>query len=303
MKNAAWKLGIIALTAMIGFLLISCDNNSGDSQPELKQGTIVITGIPPYFNGSYATFHADGRDTENGIMVQGVQEFMATGDALVEIRNGSVTLPARYSGGPTHGQTYYGNHTFTTPVGTNSSGNRVRLQIFNVPQTNWEWDDATWSQHTVYSIRFSSVTFQNGAALITMPTITITGLTEHNGKRASVSIETHMGGGGSVAFGGWGNPQPDITVSNGRVTLPLRSSGPNNQAWTGSGSYQLTVHFGPPGAPHDGTFAYTGGKTLEELGIPNNQDAINEKLPKFEFKSATTTVAFNQFKQFDTPWN
>jgi hypothetical protein len=136
-----------------------------------------------------------------------------------------------------------------------------------------------------------------------MPTITITGLANYNGQRASVSIETHLGGGGAVAHGGWGWPQPDITVSNGRITLPLRTPGPNNSIWTDRDSYLIIVNFGPPGAAHESIYFYTGGRTLEALGILAWTD-VNEKMPRYNFTSATTTIGFNQFQSwFGNPWN
>ena len=295
MKNVIRFFGIIALVAVIGFSFAACDSGGSSGEPTLQPGTITVTGIPPQFNGRFAYFEADNRDTQD-IRVMGNREPWENGWALVQIRNGSVTLPLRHFGGPAHDQTYSGNHTFTTPAGTNASGNRVRLSMMDVADTDWDWSDATWAQHYLGNFIIPSITFQNGGALLTIPTITITGLAAYNGQRASVNIETHTGGGGGVAWGGWGS-QPDMVVSNGRVTIPLRTSG-DSHIWTDRGPHHIIIHFGPPGAPHESTFRYTGGKTWDELTV----DGVVE-IPMRDITSATTTINMNQFQQAASVWN
>ena len=302
MKKFAKLFGIIVLTTVIGFSFAACDNSGGSSEePSLRAGTITITGIPPHFNGMYAYFEADNRDAQD-IRVMGIREQLENGWALVQIRNGSVTLPMWHQGGPVHGQAYSGNHTFSTPPGTDTSGNRVRMTIMDIPNTDWDWDDATWDRHFVNIFRIPSITFQNGGALLAIPTITITGLAAYNGQRASVNIRTQTDG-GNVAQGGWGWPgwpRIDVIVSNGRVTLPLRTYAGGDRAhiWTGRGSHHIIMHFGPPNGPHTSTFWYTSGRTWDEITV---NDVV--EIPRRNITSATTTLHINQFQQGATVWN
>jgi len=106
MKKTIKVLGIIALAAVIGFSVVSCDdgggganpggnpggnNPPGGNPPSGGNGTFTVTGIPSKFNGQYALFwgYREGYST----MIYGCQSIMGEDNRFFSrISNGSVTL-------------------------------------------------------------------------------------------------------------------------------------------------------------------------------------------------------------------
>jgi hypothetical protein len=67
----------------------------------------------------------------------------------------------------------------------------------------------------------------------------------------------------------------------------------SNTGWTGTGPYFVMLHI-INGQNHV-TYAYTEGKTFQELGITSQQDIV--KLPKYNISKTTSSIDFGQFVQ------
>jgi predicted small secreted protein len=108
MKNTIKLFGVIALVAVIGFLMAACGTEPGDTAA--GGGKFTLTDIPAEYNGKYAMLW--------GEPIFGIASFNLTtwSSTLPQIANGSVDLPmwvmtgseeapslARYSGNDTIG--------------------------------------------------------------------------------------------------------------------------------------------------------------------------------------------------------
>jgi hypothetical protein len=84
------------------------------------------------------------------------------------------------------------------------------------------------------------------------------------------------------------------TISDNAVTVPLKNKDSDTD-WTGTGSYIIQLEF----VVTDDTWFYTNGKTWAEIGITANtsEEEAFLKLPKYNIASATSTIAFDQFKK------
>jgi hypothetical protein len=113
--------------------------------------------------------------------------------------------------------------------------------------------------------------------------ITITGL---EGKQGSVGValmspEDQLYGEGEIV--------------NGSLTVSLASPEDEDVAWTGTGSYLVGLYFIDEDSDED-EYLYTNGKTLEELGIPeDNIEEYAEKFPLLRISRPTTIINFKKF--------
>jgi hypothetical protein len=87
------------------------------------------------------------------------------------------------------------------------------------------------------------------------------------------------------------------TILFNSVTFNLRKFNGGNP-WTGSGSFYLALMF-----EDSSQYIYTNGLTEEQLGIePIHPGVImQEKTPKYDVLSATSTIAFNKFIDIYVP--
>jgi hypothetical protein len=117
--------------------------------------------------------------------------------------------------------------------------------------------------------------------------ITITGLTGRSGN-VEIILGDIVNNDDVVIARGQG------IISDNTVTVPLKNKD-SDIDWTGTGSYIIQLEF----VVTDDTWFYTNGKTWAELGITANtsEEEAFLKLPKYNIVSATSTIAFDQFKK------
>ncbi|MDR1218790.1 MAG: hypothetical protein LBK73_04185 [Treponema sp.] len=111
--------------------------------------------------------------------------------------------------------------------------------------------------------------------------IVITGLTGKSGE-AQIGIFSGFGENDMTAYG-------EGTISGASVELPLYIYSEGETVWTGNGAYYLMLFDG------EAEYIFTDGKTFEQLGISGEQDIA--KLPKYNITAATSTIAFDKFKE------
>jgi hypothetical protein len=81
-------------------------------------------------------------------------------------------------------------------------------------------------------------------------------------------------------------------IVNGSLTVSLEDE---DGAWTGTGSYWVGLYFRDEDSDKD-EYLYTNGKTLEALGIPeDNIEEYAEKFPLLRISGTTTKVDFKKF--------
>ncbi|MDR2476841.1 MAG: hypothetical protein LBD18_03535 [Treponema sp.] len=112
--------------------------------------------------------------------------------------------------------------------------------------------------------------------------ITITGLTGKSGYIAVV-----FSNGSTIIAQGTG------IITNEAVTVALKTGDEAATVWTGFGSYYLQLSLQAEGNSFI-HYIYTGGQTLEQLGISSSADYLT-KLPKFTIDTASSTVDFSKF--------
>jgi hypothetical protein len=117
-------------------------------------------------------------------------------------------------------------------------------------------------------------------------TITITGL---NGMTGEIAFTVYSGNPNT------GTMEPvavsSNNISNNSVTFSLEL--PNRTGpWTGSGSFILVLE------TKEAEYAFTNGQTFTQLGITASTSAAETltKIPKYDIKSASSTIAFSQFR-------
>jgi len=148
MKNFVNLIGIIAIVAVIVFSMAACkeeeeDGGGGDG--------ITLTNIPDQYNGNYAFFAGNIPPNTQSNPVYGA-ESMAVGTAtLVQISNGSVTLPLWRSG-----STYSGSDVVTSSF----------FRIYNTKNPPGDLTEAYNGSYGVVRISFTEFTFNNGKATI-----------------------------------------------------------------------------------------------------------------------------------------
>jgi hypothetical protein len=84
-------------------------------------------------------------------------------------------------------------------------------------------------------------------------------------------------------------------IVNGSLTVSLASPEDEDVAWTGTGTYLVGLYFIDEDSDED-EYLYTNGKTLEELGIPeDNIEEYVEKFPLLRISGTTTKINFKKF--------
>jgi len=157
-------VGIIALVAVIGFSMVSCDDSNdnkgngdgnGNGGGAGSGGRLTVNGIPSEYNGKYAFFNIDVSENNETIQIIGCQSVAPGGTmTFVRISNGSVSLPLWINANFDIGGTRYsGNGT--------SSGTGM-FYILN-SATGSFWDLASAKTGGTYR---QPITFSNGSATI-----------------------------------------------------------------------------------------------------------------------------------------
>jgi len=162
MKKISFVLAMLAVVLVFGLAFVSCDDGSGSTGNVGNtqggsggSGTLAVTGIPSKYNGKYAIFQGyevtevAWGSIAGDVWVVGCQSYNnSTGVAtLVQIVNGSVSLPMWIQTNSGQFVRYSGNHTGE----------------FQVPIENF----ATLGdgpEDTLNEIVFDSITFSNGSA-------------------------------------------------------------------------------------------------------------------------------------------
>jgi hypothetical protein len=140
---------------------------------------------------------------------------------------------------------------------------------------------AKLSMTAVLALGLGLIGCDNGTTTNTDPkSITITGIDDDGSLYIGIATSLLKTDNGLVAEG-WG------TVSNGSVTVALKT--PSGNDWTGSGSYNIYVTF------NGSSSYYTGGKSFVQLGITGQTAADAAKIPKYNITRAVSTIAANQF--------
>jgi len=156
-KEAVNKTLIVLVMLVVSILILACTGKKSDtpnapasatgeaSLPSDSGGTLTITDIPSRFNGMYAVFEGEGRNTDLfGAQTYDAEEFSGTG-ALIS--NGSVSIPLYYM-------------DTTTKYSGNKNGGFVELGIFE----NSKYDFNNEPERLLRVCFYNSVTFTNGNA-------------------------------------------------------------------------------------------------------------------------------------------
>jgi len=158
-QRCAVPLVIIALIAVIGFSMAACDdgtsggggNTSGGNPNPGTGSTFTVTDIPPQYNGKYAVFQ--GWNSDEDLNLMGCQDINVSTQAitLVQIVNGSVSLPVW--------KLVYVNEAITSKA--SYSGNATiegRLSLYESTSPDFEVPALAYAQWN------NSITFSNGSA-------------------------------------------------------------------------------------------------------------------------------------------
>jgi len=213
-----------SLTALNGTITYT-DNTTAAAPGELgggvppigEGGTLTVTNIPSEYNGKYAFFLV----TVNGTNAMGAQTVSGTGYTLIQIANGSVTLPL-----------WYGNSGTITRYTGSGTSSFAKIFIHDNQVATMQ----VLSSSSAAVAEFNSVTFSNGNASIswsntsgggTPPnpgeggTFTLTGIpSTHNGKYAVlVGSGINLAGAQSIDIAAY--TATLVPISNGSVSLPL----------------------------------------------------------------------------------
>jgi len=113
--------------------------------------------------------------------------------------------------------------------------------------------------------------------------ISITGITGKTGDASIYVVSGFDANGMVMVAAGMGK------ISSSSVTFSLVKDAAMTP-WTGNGSYYLMLGFDQD----DNKYYYTNGETIT---ISAEDENFYDKLPKYEIKSATSTIAFNLFKE------
>jgi hypothetical protein len=116
--------------------------------------------------------------------------------------------------------------------------------------------------------------------------ITITGLSGKSGSIAVILTDTS-----AIVAMGQGTISDSVTVSLKQYDKSTHEL--TDTDWTGTGSYYSQISI----SGVNGSYLYTNGKTLEELGFSSTADMA--KLPKISIDDTTTTIAFDKFVLFE----
>lgn len=155
MKNLIKFLGVIALSAVIGFSMAACDSDSGDGGGGGgggRGGTLTVTGLSE-FAGKYALF-LSGMGGANGTGISGGQRGPAASITSVLIpASGTVEL-----------------ETFNRDIGSTGYTGSETLVIgvnHDLAPSVWIFEENWGSGAPYLAVRtFDNIAFSNGSATI-----------------------------------------------------------------------------------------------------------------------------------------
>jgi hypothetical protein len=127
-----------------------------------------------------------------------------------------------------------------------------------------------------------------------------------NGDAKTITITGIIGKTGRVALGVFSNidkrygvvAEAQSNVSNNSANFFLVDE--HDNPFTGSGSYILLLNFWSD----DSASVYTNSQTLISLGLSkdSNDAEIDNKLPRYNITSATSTIDFGKFANIPDDW-
>jgi len=160
-------LGIIAIVAVIGFSMVSCegteDGGGGDSFPKPK-GKLTVTGIPSEYNGKFAyVIHFKVTDPDNNLV--GGAKMVVKGSSIyytpVAISGGKVEIPLYISKGELYGnkfEAYDGNGR----IYASTSATDERIMYVCIVDKGSEFSPGYAGTTELASKAYRSGTFNNG---------------------------------------------------------------------------------------------------------------------------------------------
>ena len=148
MASKRFWLGMLVMALAFGMTVVGCDDGSTDDNGGNTGGTFVLTDIPAIYNGKYAYLEAQ----KTNVYLIGCQSvnFATETITLVQISNGSVSIPMWIVTGAGSISRYSGNDTFT-------QNDNCGVAIVNTATITGETEPLT-------VIYFASLAFSNGSA-------------------------------------------------------------------------------------------------------------------------------------------
>ena len=191
MKNIHKLIGISVIVTAIAFSLAACENGLQGGAD--KTGKLIVTGIPPQYNGKYAVFAAESAVFSGVNIYLGISNLTDSFLILPKISGGSVTLNmyvVSYEGA---------YHPFTGNIATTGS-----LSIYDKNHTDFLelFSSDTPREYSTPRAEIPFIAFKNGSAKISVEGYSFRpgGGSSNGGGGGSYGDP----GGGSYGGGDWG---------------------------------------------------------------------------------------------------
>jgi hypothetical protein len=151
MKNMIRILGIVALVAVIGFSMISCEEDGGNKNGDENDGKgnsgLTITGIPAEYNGKFAS--AGLNDDDIRLVANASLDWKNHKGTAGKISGGKVNLNVWKVDDKDNSTSYSGNDT-------------VELMVIIFSKEKIEGDDWDKQEEIAVGYGITQVTFKNG---------------------------------------------------------------------------------------------------------------------------------------------